>query len=90
MQEPVAYYNVWRSERGYNLVQLADQLGIAANAHVYAVLNPRTATFGVLRSLEADARPDATGVIGPGEPFVVARLHPAHCPCGGGDRIEPA
>jgi hypothetical protein len=90
VQQPIAYYNCWRSERDNQIVRIADAVVLAANHHAYAVLNPRTGTFGVLHDTEATARPDASGVIGPGEPYVVAQLHPAHCPCSGGNRIVPA
>lgn len=87
MQKPIGYYNVWRSERDNQIAHIADLAGLAANRHAYAVLNPRTGTFGVLHDTEATARPDASGVIVPGEPYIVAQLHPAHCPCNGGNRI---
>ena len=87
MQQPAAYYNVWRSERDNQIARIADAVGLGANRHAYAVLNPSTGMFGTLHDTEPAARPDASGIVAPGESFLVAQLHPAHCPCSGGNRV---
>jgi hypothetical protein len=78
MEKPIAFYNCWRSERDNQIVHVADLVGLAANRHAYAVLNPRTAMFGTLHDTEAAARPDASGVVALGEPF--CRGSAASCP----------